>query len=79
MTGDPAGLTEAVMTHHPGSSVELMCHIGFVGEGGDEFNRSPDRESELAFICSRPFASLVDQGVVELAGFDEAFERGALC
>jgi predicted glycoside hydrolase/deacetylase ChbG (UPF0249 family) len=76
---DPGRLRDAVIAHAFGTSVELMCHVGFVGVGGDDFNRSPDRECELRILCSRPFAALVDQGVMELVSFDELFHRDGLC
>ena len=79
VTRDPGGFTNAVMAHGPGTSVELMCHVGFIGSEGDDFNRSPDREGELELLCSRPFAPWVDQGILELVSVDEAFERGGLC
>ena len=76
---DPGRLRELVTTHAFGTSVELVCHVGFMGVGGDDFNRSPDREGELRVLCARPFAPLVDRGVVELVNFDELFHAGGLC
>jgi predicted glycoside hydrolase/deacetylase ChbG (UPF0249 family) len=76
---DPSRLRELVTTHTFGTSVELACHVGFVGIGGDDFNRSADRERELQILCARPFAPLVDRGVVELVNFDELFHGGGLC
>jgi predicted glycoside hydrolase/deacetylase ChbG (UPF0249 family) len=76
---DPSRLRERVTTHSFGTSVELVCHVGFVGIGGDDFNRSADRERELQLLCARPFAPLVDRGVVELVNFDELFHGGGLC
>ena len=76
---DPGRLRELVTSWALGSSVELMCHVGFMGVGGDDFNRSPDREHELRILCARPFAPLVDQGVVALVSFDELFHGGGLC
>jgi predicted glycoside hydrolase/deacetylase ChbG (UPF0249 family) len=77
--GDPEWLRDAVTAHASNTSAELMCHVGYVGVGGDDFNRSPDREHELRLLCSLPFAPLVEQGVVELVSFDELFYRGGLC
>lgn len=78
-SSDPVGLRNAVMADAGGMSVELMCHVGFSGSGGDDFNRSADRERELRLLCSRPFAPLVDGGLLELVSFDDLFERGGLC
>ncbi len=47
-----------------------MCHPGYVGDGGDDFNRSPAREHELRVLTSLPFASMIAEGAVELASFD---------
>ncbi len=76
-TGDPAQLARAVLAHR-GESMELMCHVGFAAPGGDEFNRSRDRERELDILRSRPFAHLAAQGAVELVSFEELYCRGAL-
>ena len=76
---DPSRLRERVTTHPLGTSIELVCHVGFTGVGGDDFNRSPDRERELQVLCARPFAPLVGEGVVELVNFDELFHGGWLC
>ncbi len=63
------GLAHAVTAQAHTRSVELMCHPGYVGEGGDDFNRSPARERELRVLTSLPFASLIAEGAVELATF----------
>jgi predicted glycoside hydrolase/deacetylase ChbG (UPF0249 family) len=53
------------------ASIELMCHPGFVGTGGDEFNRSPDREHELGVLCSDEMRALIGGGDLDLASFAE--------
>jgi predicted glycoside hydrolase/deacetylase ChbG (UPF0249 family) len=64
-----AALRAAVRACGSAATVELMCHPGYAGSGGDDFNRSPAREHELAVLLARPFASLVDAGRVALSTF----------
>lgn len=64
-----ARLRAAVEASAPARSVELMCHPGYIGEGVDDFNESPDREHELAVLLGHPFAPLVEVGRVTLAPF----------
>jgi predicted glycoside hydrolase/deacetylase ChbG (UPF0249 family) len=71
-------LVEAVRTQAGALSLELMCHVGYAGEGHDDFNRSPARQHELNVYCALPFVGLVEQGEVELVSFASASARGAL-
>ena len=64
-------LRDAVRALEGAVSVELMCHPGFVGTLGDDFNRSPDREHELNVLLSHPFAALIEEGTFRLASFAE--------
>jgi predicted glycoside hydrolase/deacetylase ChbG (UPF0249 family) len=73
---DADRLREAVRALEGLASVELMCHPGFVGTLGDEFNRSPDREHELNVLLSHPFAALIEDGLVRLASFAEIAREG---
>lgn len=75
---DATRLREAVRAHAADRSVELMCHPGLVGAGGDEFNRSPAREHELAVLSTLPFAELVHGGIAALSSFEALARTGAL-
>jgi len=68
MASDPERLRRALAAA-VGRSVELMCHPGFVGDGLDDFNRSPAREHELHVLESLPFAELVVRGELVLSAF----------
>ncbi len=59
-------------------SIELMCHPGFVADGGDDFNRSPAREHELATLTALPFAPLIAEGALALATFEALASIGGL-
>jgi|CXWL01.1.fsa_nt_gi predicted glycoside hydrolase/deacetylase ChbG (UPF0249 family) len=72
-------LAAAVASHAGRRSVELMCHVGYAGASGDDFNRSADREHELQVLTARPFGALLASGFLQLASFDDLFERQALC
>ena len=59
LLGDEHGFERALrrtlseFAHSSSSSLELMCHPGYAARvGGDAFNRSHDREAELAALTS---------------------------
>ncbi len=72
------GLRHAVAACAGSASVELMCHPGYPGIDGDDFNRSPDREHELRVLCALPFRELVATGLVRLASFESLWGRSEL-
>ncbi|MBX3272957.1 MAG: ChbG/HpnK family deacetylase [Sandaracinaceae bacterium] len=74
----PERLRDAVAACAGAASVELMCHPGYVGVSWDDFNRSPEREHELAVLLAHPFAPLVATGAVRLASFATLLAEGAL-
>jgi predicted glycoside hydrolase/deacetylase ChbG (UPF0249 family) len=69
-------LVETARHHAAAASLELMCHVGYVGVGHDDFNRSSAREHELSVYTSKPFAGLSE--LLELASFESAAAKGAL-
>lgn len=82
---NPAGKDEAnrlrdtITAQKARSSVELMCHVGFTGTLGDDFNCSPDRERELEILRSCAFRTLAESGGLEMVSFHDLAQRGELC
>jgi chitin disaccharide deacetylase len=74
-----ARLAEAVSASLCDGSLEVMCHVGYSGTLGDDFNRSTDRERELEVMSTRPLAEFVRRNLVELVSFHELADRRQLC
>lgn len=68
---DVSNLTRALRESND-ESIEWMVHPGRVDlTFGDEFNRSPDREAELAFLLSRDMLDCVNQFGYKLGGWED--------
>jgi predicted glycoside hydrolase/deacetylase ChbG (UPF0249 family) len=61
------------------STVEIMCHPGYCGQGGDDFNRSLDRELELSALLCAPFRRLLEDGAIALTTFHDIAPAAAVC
>ena len=62
---------------------EVMCHVGYRGVDGDEFNQSADRQEELELWTGRQLPALLEQlslqliTVADLVSAEEALMKAA--